>query len=118
MSTKELKDAVEWTFFEAIAIVNDLDAAWEKSGWHFTFAGSVLRNGSSEKDLDIIAFPHDSSKASHGKLWRLLKGHRWKLRIDARQLHDFWRQKGSSDRKHVEVWKTEDGRRVDVFVLK
>ncbi len=114
---QELKKAVMWNFEEAATLIRELDAQREKSGWRFTITGSVIRDGSSSKDLDIVTYPHCSTKKSLKKLYKLFDARGWKLRVGVQQMHDFWREKGSKDRKHVEVWKTEDGRRVDVFVL-
>lgn len=87
------------------------------AGWHFALAGGVLLNGESDHDLDLIAFPRCSVAANRKALRAVLRECGWHLRMQAWELHRFWRRKGSADRKHVEVWKTTDGRRVDLFVM-
>lgn len=112
---------VIWTLKEAIEVINMLDAEYETSGWRFGLTGGVLRNGSSRKDLDIIAYPHKSvredSYESVIALRELLVSKGWKLRVSGREMRRYWLSKGSYDEKHVECWVGPGGRRVDVFIM-
>ena len=106
-----------WKLDEAVALINKLASQWEKSGWRFGLTGGVLRAGASKHDLDIIAYPHCSAVVDHDKLDKLLEAEGWSCRLRAEDLHLFWEERGSKDRKTVDIWKTSDLRRVDVFVL-
>lgn len=108
-----------WTFNEArmtIVLLEEL-AKEQHAGWHFALAGGVLLRGSSTHDVDIIAFPHVTLAGNRKALRRVLRTCGWYLRMKAWELHKYWRRKGSPDRKHVEVWKTTDGRRVDLMIM-
>lgn len=104
-----------WDLSEARSLLCQLENT--RCSWHFALAGGVLRNGLSTHDLDIIAFPHVSVAGNRKLLRKTLREQGWYLRMKAWELHRYWSRKGSPDRKHVEVWKTADGRRVDLFIM-
>lgn len=109
-----------WNLDEARVLLNALEstAKLQHAGWHFALAGGVLFKGRSTHDLDIIAYPHITCAGNRRALRKLLREpFGWYLRMRAWELHRYWRRKGSQDRKHVEVWKTPDGRRVDLFIM-
>ncbi len=106
-----------WTLAQAQELIRTLDKYAAETGWHFALAGGVLRNGSSNHDLDLIAYPRTSTDSSREKLRQLLEDCNMWLRMDVKEMHGHWKAKGSKDRKHVEVWQTYDGKRVDLFIL-
>ena len=92
-----------WTLDEAIRLVRDLE---QLTSYHLGITGSVLFNGESEKDLDLIAYPDKSVDT-----------------VDALQIIS---SLGLKNPKQLEyeyddkkVYSTEscDGRRIDIFFL-
>lgn len=106
-----------WTLEEVQKLIKGLEVYSTSYGWHFALAGGVLRKGSSDHDLDLIAYPRTSTNSDRNDLRYLLTCQGWQLRVPKKEMHGHWKAKGSKDRKHVEVWQTSDGRRVDLFIL-
>jgi hypothetical protein len=106
-----------WTLDEVRTLLGNLEKFAEETGWHFALAGGVLREGHSAHDLDLIAYPRTSTNSDRHMLRFLLTRVGWTLRVPAKEMHGHWKAKGSKDRKHVEVWRTGNGRRVDLFIL-
>lgn len=46
-----------WTLDEAVKLIRNLQPKAHKLGYHLALAGGVLNNGTSDKDLDILAVP-------------------------------------------------------------
>lgn len=105
---------VNWTLKEAIDLARDLNSCAGATGWHFGITGSVLFKGSSEKDLDLIAYPRNSKDCDRSDLRALLSLCGMRLRMDVKELQSHWK---SGDKKHVEVWQTGNGKRIDLFIL-
>lgn len=106
-----------WTLEEGLVVVRELEAQCSRYGWHFALGGGVLLRGQSDHDLDVIVYPHSSRVGvDTGKLRARLRDLGWKLRGRAEYVIEEWRKKGSIDRKHVDIWATPDGKRVDVIV--
>lgn len=111
---------VTWDIDTARALARDLELALADKGWHVALGGSVLHNGMSMKDLDLFVYPHTVTRwvgAIRQDVCDALKqlGLRRVASVDA--VHDAWRKMGSKDTKSVEVWRTTDRRRVDIFYL-
>lgn len=53
-----------WTQIEAIELLKELEPNLAAVGFHCALAGSVLYRGTSEKDLDVIIYPHTYKKQS------------------------------------------------------
>ncbi len=106
-----------WEAGEALRFITKLSVflAPHKIGVGLT--GSVLTQGRSSHDLDIILFPHDASQYDRSCEVALLKEFGMKLLVKEATVKAVWRKKGSSDTKHVEVWLYR-GCRVDVFSMK
>ena len=51
-----------WTLEEGIKFARELEFNLIPLGYHCAITGSVLYKGRSEKDLDIMIYPHDSTK--------------------------------------------------------
>lgn len=110
-----------WSFQDGVALVRTLEKKLACRGWHVALAGSVLHKGTSSKDLDVVAFPHDVSNHSLRALEEGLVEVGARRVRSAEQLRAYWRSHGSSDTKHVETWAIGDCasgvRRIDVLVL-
>lgn len=104
-----------WTLDEAVELVRDIWDECAAAGWHLAITGGVLYRGESDKDLDLVAYPHNSEDADIDDLYDCLCLLGWRLRSQAQTTATYWRKSGSTDCKHVEVWRTVDGRRVDVI---
>lgn len=106
-----------WTLEEARKAVAPLEAASVTLGWHFALAGGVFHRGKSDHDLDIIAYPRTSTDFDRDLLYWGLKCAGWRLVMDTPELHKHWKSKRSKDRKHVEVYRDREGRRIDLIIL-
>jgi hypothetical protein len=53
---------VRITLQDAVAIVQRIEPKLAAIGYHTALTGGCLYNGGSEKDVDIIVYPHDPSK--------------------------------------------------------
>ena len=51
------------TTLDALALIRKMEPICADHGYHTALTGSVLYKGSSEKDTDIILYPHDPKKA-------------------------------------------------------
>ena len=106
-----------WTLEEALVFTRALEPLLNKAGWSLGIAGSVLLHGQSSNDLDLIVYPLNNGKIDRDGLQATLQAFGMLLKHDSIVVHQAWRRQRSTDRKHVEVWETKDGKRVDVFVL-
>jgi hypothetical protein len=107
-----------WTLDEALNFIRNLSRVLLPHGWGVGLCGSVLTKGSSHKDLDIIIFPRDTTSMSYSKLIELLEGTGLTLKHNHMVVQEAWRKAGSRDNKIVEVWRTANGKRVDIFLLR
>lgn len=117
----------------AVALINELLPDAQAAGWGLGLTGSVLYSGESANDLDMIAYPMcktgegPSVIALGNVFWR----HGFRGRWTVEEVHAHWREEGSLDTKHVEVWWTTDflrrqagypplggAKRVDLFILR
>src|SRR5262245_53524787 len=51
-----------WTLWHALKTVNDLTPALQSIGCGIGITGGVLRNGTSDHDLDVVIYPLNSTK--------------------------------------------------------
>lgn len=89
-------------------------------GWHVALTGSVLLVGQSLKDLDLVLYPHKKTKEQPDltELNSALKTiPDFSQYRSVSQVKEYWRQIGSSDEKHVEIW-LYGCKRVDLFILR
>lgn len=107
----------KWTLDDGLALVRRLEPLLASVGWHCGLAGGTLHKGSSAKDVDVIVFPRDSTRANKTRMRNALRaaGLRPWRRRDAVQR--YWRKIGSTDEKWVEIWLAPWKGRVDVLVL-
>lgn len=107
-----------WTLDEALVFVRTLLPLVLAEGFHIALTGSVLIAGKSEHDLDLVLYPMRSDQADYVAVKDVLRKHGMKLLVDSDTIQRVWRRKGSNDEKYLEVWKTREGKRVDVFFLR
>lgn len=109
-----------WLTMEALEFIKVLEPAVKEIGYSLALAGSLVHKDSNtpRKDLDLIAFPRSSGgEADPEKLRKVLETQGLSLIVSAQKVKENWQKKGSNDSKHVEVWITPDGKRVDLFLL-
>jgi hypothetical protein len=94
-----------------------LQKVTEPAGFHTGMLGSVLLRGQSRKDLDLVLYPHHSEALDRTRLDEALVSFGLKRLADRAKVTRIWRDFGSSDNKHVEVWQWGK-KRVDFFFLK
>ena len=59
MATKKMN--IIWNIEQAQRLCSNLERLLQPVGAHVALGGSVLYNGSSEKDVDIFIYPHAST---------------------------------------------------------
>ena len=109
-----------WTIDSALTFIREIEPLLIKNGWYVGLTGSVLIKGESKHDLDLIFYPMNNGKVDRLVLYGTLD-HSFGMtrKHDVSIVHRKW-WKGetySADSKHVEVWETKDGRRVDLFIM-
>jgi hypothetical protein len=108
-----------WTLDQGLEFVREIEPLLRKNGWGVGLTGSVLTEGVSHNDLDLIVYPQNSTEVSHNRLRGILQhSFGMELKWDLEKVHQAWRRHDSKDCKHVEVWETKLGRRVDLFILR
>ena len=104
-----------------LAFVRDVEVELAKAGWHVALGGSVLHKGWSSKDVDLIVFPHKKRSSQSPRktaLHAALARCNMTMHLSRAALRRLWKKDHKVlDNKWVEVWKLDDGRRVDVLVL-
>lgn len=107
-----------WTQQEAIELLKRLEPDLAKVGFHCALGGSVLYRGTSEKDLDVIIYPHTYKKQSppNNSIAEVVL----KLFFQAEKIKACGGESSSQERDDKEVkWLTTEGnKRVDFFFLK
>jgi len=116
-----------WTLESALELARRLESHLVVVGWHCAIAGSVMRLGESAKDLDLVMFPHldlvmfphraPAPEVAQDLRRKVLEICGLEIHKTAAQMHAYWSTLGSNDLKHVEVWRDDSGRRVDVIVV-
>ena len=111
-----------WTIEEAIGFTRVLDPVLREAGFTVGITGSILLNGQSGHDLDIIVYPISAPGSTHEQAAEALKKFGMRVICPSDYVIERWREKGSTDTKVVEIWRVTDkrwkGRRVDVFFLR
>lgn len=104
-----------WTLKKSLKFIRKLESVLDQWGWHCALTGGVLKKGKSKHDLDIIVYPHDSRLLSLGNLNYGLIKFGLKRFKSTEEMWANWEWKGSTDKKHVEVWM-KNKRRVDIII--
>lgn len=108
-----------WTFVQSLEFVRHLEKVLEPLGFHTALGGSVLQEGKSSNDLDVIVFPHNNGRVNFDPIHQALRDEMGLVLLaDRIQVARIWVRRGSFDTKHVEAWKTEKGQKVDLFFLR
>lgn len=109
----------KWSLEEALALVRELEETVSVFGWHVGLTGGVLKRGYSEKDVDIIAYPHKRGLFPKFDIDNLYTGLRllgFQRTHSRKRVKRGWALAGSKDRKWVEIWARK-GRRMDLMVM-
>lgn len=106
----------KWKLDEGLDFVRALRHVTLRVGYTVALAGSVLYNGESDKDIDVVVFPMSAQKTDQDALVAALEGFGMKRVCDKEWVTGKWREIGSDDTKHVEVWSYND-KRVDLLFL-
>ena len=107
-----------WTLAEGQKVIKEILPFLKAAHFYPALTGSVLFNGSSNKDLDIIVYPANSNTCDFNNAIEALKRAGLTQWMDRDNVAGAWADKGSTDQKHVEIWLTSDRRRIDFFFLK
>lgn len=108
-----------WTTAQAHKFINELRPHLANAGWGLGLTGSVLFDGASSKDLDLIVYPITQEEDCVPNLvpaWGAMKAFGMKQIKLASEVKKSWKARGSNDTKHVEIWNW-NGKRVDIFFL-
>ena len=124
--TKDLWDDTHlWSMEQAIDLVKKLDPAIRLVGFTVGITGGVIIKGYSDKDLDLIIYPMNVTEYSTSAVKKVfIEQFKWKLKFPTHILLKSWEDRkiqpnnGGTDFKHVEVWETEDHKRIDIMFLK
>jgi hypothetical protein len=106
-----------WHLYDASMFAQTIIPPLREAGWGCALGGSVLEHGWSGHDLDLVVFPRNTNSINRVLLDRVFFDAGMRLVHSVQTVHAGWRKQGSFDQKHVEVWETADGRRVDIFLL-
>jgi hypothetical protein len=100
-----------WTRETAFQFLEPLDAFLTANGYHCALGGSVMYRGTSDKDIDVIVYPHNRDNC-------ILVEVLWDKLCDFLSPRKSYRCPGSSrDSKDVRAMYIAD-RRIDFFFLK
>lgn len=106
-----------WTLERGLTLVRELAPILLERGWGIGLTGSVLLEGKSRNDLDIIAYPQTRVKGNISELEAGMRLAGLRLKYDIKQVHAAWRRQGSQDDKLVQVWQTRTRQKVDLFIM-
>lgn len=111
-----------WTLAEALPFVKSLREALIPIGFGVGLTGSLLYRGTSEKDIDIVLYPLGHPEPPKeiidlSSLYCALDALGMSCYMDRAATTQTWRDIGSQDTKHVEIW-SHGGRRVDLMILR
>jgi hypothetical protein len=105
-----------WTLDEALDFVRCLQLHLAQLFYGVGLTGSVVMKGESTNDLDVIIFPWTTTEQSYSSLMLAFREHGMRRRFSRPSVQRTWIQRGSHDKKHVEIW-VHERRRVDIFFL-
>ena len=108
-----------WTLDEALTLIRKLNPLALKNGFSIALGGSVLHEGSSEKDLDLIVIPLNGECYDINKFRGMLEHSAgWERKAAPYLVKIQWfKHSRSTDSKNVEIWRTPSGNRVDIFYV-
>jgi len=101
-----------WNLDEAVHYLRCMNADAKRFGWCFALGGGVLNHGYSKKDLDIVAIPYHGAGLTG--LYDYLRRYGMVQIRTSSQMRSGWKE---PDMKHVEEWRTDTGRRIDIMIM-
>jgi len=104
-----------WTREQAFWVLERLELIMASMGAHVALNGSVLYRGSSEKDLDVIIYPHNKQQEELWETYPLKMA--IKKFFQAETINNCEGISQIRDGKQVAWLKTPEGKRVDLFFL-
>lgn len=108
-----------WTLEEAQALVAKIWEPLAKAGFHVGLTGSTLYNRASNKDLDLIVYPHKTGEKTLNDAVRALQTLgfvRWFNYEAVQGARGQGDNEYGNDQKKVEIWHYNK-KRVDMFFL-
>lgn len=112
-----IKKTPMWTLTQAIEVMKRLEVVLAENGAHCALGGSILYRGTSDKDLDIIIYPHNKNESG----WDSETTYKLKIVcrnfFGAKTFNDCKGVSQMQDAKEVSWLTTHDGKRVDMFYL-
>ncbi len=113
-----VKKRPRWTLEQALELVRSLNERLLEVGYVVALTGSVLFKGESNKDLDLLIYPMTTEHQDKTKVAAKLKELGLLQVSRAEQVQERWKKmRGSNDKKHVEIWRTRDRRKIDIFMV-
>lgn len=108
-----------WNIEKDLRFVQELQGYVQPLGFYVGLTGSVLFNGESSNDIDVILYPADSSKMNLTPVWEKLEELGWTRIASRGRVASVWENRyQSTDMKNVEKWREPSGRIVDIFHLR
>ena len=105
-----------WNREDAFWVIERLEPELAKIGAHCALGGSVAYRGESEKDLDLIIYPHNSKPEEYWEVYQILTLLKEFFKAD--KFNDCHGTSQIRDGKRVGWLMTPKGKRVDVFFLR
>lgn len=103
-----------WNLNEGVEFIRNLELVLDKIGYHSGLTGSVLYKGFSEKDLDVMVYPHKTTnEKTVEEVLTVLEVASIKV-VEQRDHTGFTNCADSKTVYHCE-WK---GKRIDFFFVK
>lgn len=113
-----MREFQPWTMEDSLRFIRRLYPTLKEAGFSVALTGSVLFDGESKNDLDLVIYPQNASEYSLDKLHNALKKEGLKVLYPRHVVAKAWAALGSNDTKVVESWMTGDNHRIDVFLLR
>lgn len=117
MRSKNFKELEGWTLQELIEFLTMMRPFLRRAGFEIGLTGSVLFEGKSTHDGDVVIYPTDGSSFELSSFYAVLEQLGLNLEFSHAELLRIWRSEKSNDVKHVEVWSYK-GKRLDMFILR
>lgn len=105
-----------WTLDSALAFIRSIQGDMMARGWFVALAGGCLNKGNSNHDLDLVAVPMKTYATDLEALHDVLRSHKLRRTHTWQMMIEHWSTKGRPDKKYVEVYFTDDHKRVDIIV--
>jgi len=117
MRSKKFKELKGWELSELLEFLSKIRPSLSRAGFEIGVTGSVLFEGKSEHDGDVILYPRDASSFDLSLLYTVLGQLGLNPEFSHADLLKIWRTQKSNDVKHVEIWSYQ-GKRLDLFILR